>query len=54
MEKEIDYKWNLSENEHHTILNAQKRREVIRSSYKKYSHPYYRACPLSTTHFHLN
>jgi hypothetical protein len=32
MEKEIDYKWNLSENGRHTILNAQKWTEVIWSS----------------------
>jgi hypothetical protein len=37
MEREVDYKWNLSENGHFIILNAQKRREVIGSSQKKYS-----------------
>jgi hypothetical protein len=38
MEKEIDCKWKFSGNGHLTILNAQKRREVIGSSQKKYSH----------------
>jgi hypothetical protein len=32
MKREIDYKWNLSENGHLIVLNAQKGREVIGNS----------------------
>jgi hypothetical protein len=38
MEREVDYKWNLSENGHVTVLNAQNIREVIGNSQNKYSH----------------
>jgi hypothetical protein len=38
MEKEIDCKWKFNENGHIIVLNAHKRREVIGSSHKKYSH----------------
>jgi hypothetical protein len=34
--KEIEYKWNLNENGHLTILNAQKRKEIIRSTHMDY------------------
>jgi hypothetical protein len=38
IEKEIDCKWKFSENGHLIVLNALKKREVIGSSQKKYSH----------------
>jgi hypothetical protein len=37
MEREINYKWNLNENGHVTSVNAQKIREFIGNSQKKYS-----------------
>jgi len=38
MNKQIEYKWKFSENGHLVVLNAEKKREDIGSSPKKYSH----------------